>query len=101
MRAGALEVADVDLRSPAPGQVLIEVLACGICGSDLHALAHAEALVEMSEMAGSSMGGLAPKVMDISRDVVMGHEFSGRGCWRSGRTSATAPRRRRSSHCRS
>ncbi len=34
--AGALEAVDVDLPEPGPGQVLLEVLACGICRTDLH-----------------------------------------------------------------
>jgi threonine dehydrogenase-like Zn-dependent dehydrogenase len=49
--------------------VLVRTLACGICGSDLHALKHAEAFVETSRRAGN------PFVMDLARDVVMGHEF--------------------------
>ncbi len=55
---------------PAPGQVLVKTLACGICGSDLHALKYADRMVEMSERTGTS--GF---VMDLTRDVVMGHEF--------------------------
>jgi threonine dehydrogenase-like Zn-dependent dehydrogenase len=54
---------------PGPGEVLVRTLACGICGSDLHALKHAEKLVENAREAGS------PYVMDLSRDIVMGHEF--------------------------
>ena len=33
---GALEVRDVDLPEVAPGDVLIEVSHCGVCGTDLH-----------------------------------------------------------------
>ena len=54
---------------PAAGEVLVKTLACGICGSDLHALKHAERMVANSKEAG------APFVMDLSRDIVMGHEF--------------------------
>jgi threonine dehydrogenase-like Zn-dependent dehydrogenase len=54
---------------PGPGEVLVRTLACGICGSDLHALKHAEKLVENAREAGS------PYVMDLARDIVMGHEF--------------------------
>jgi threonine dehydrogenase-like Zn-dependent dehydrogenase len=57
------EVAD---PVPGLGEVLVKTLACGICGSDLHALKHAKKFVEN---APAGMG------MDISRDVVMGHEF--------------------------
>jgi (R,R)-butanediol dehydrogenase/meso-butanediol dehydrogenase/diacetyl reductase len=33
---GELEVAEVAVPSPGPGQVLIEVSHCGVCGTDLH-----------------------------------------------------------------
>ena len=69
MRQRALVVADVPAPEPGPGEVLVRTLACGICGSDLHALQHAEAFVETSRRAGN------PFVMDLARDVVMGHEF--------------------------
>ena len=69
MRDRALVVADVPAPEPGPGEVLVRTLACGICGSDLHALKHAERFVEISRRSGN------PRVMDLSRDVVMGHEF--------------------------
>ena len=78
MRGGELVLDDVADPPLQPGQVRAEVLACGICGSDLHALAHAEELVEMSLIAGAGAGALAPRVMDLERDVVMGHELSAR-----------------------
>ena len=54
---------------PAAGQVLVKTLACGICGSDLHARKHAHRMVELSK----HLPGRKP--MDLSRDVVFGHEF--------------------------
>ena len=33
---GALEVRDVPVPEPGPGEVLIEIAECGICGTDLH-----------------------------------------------------------------
>ncbi|MEY2464732.1 MAG: hypothetical protein QOH64_2870, partial [Acidimicrobiaceae bacterium] len=53
MREKRLVVDDVPEPSPAAGQVLVRTLACGICGSDLHALQHGELMVEMSEQAGA------------------------------------------------
>ncbi len=35
---GHLELREVDPPSPGPGEVLIEVKACGICGTDVHVL---------------------------------------------------------------
>ena len=49
--------------------VLVKSLACGICGSDLHARKHAH---RMAELAKHFPGR---KPMDLSRDVVFGHEF--------------------------
>ena len=69
MRDKRLVTADVPLPTPAAGEVLVKTLACGICGSDLHALKHAEQFVEMSRRNGNA------RVMDLARDVVMGHEF--------------------------
>ncbi len=54
---------------PAPGQVLARALACGICGSDLHALHHFEHMLDLGKKAGSLSG------VDPQRDIVFGHEF--------------------------
>ena len=69
MRNQTLVVADVPVPTLGPGDVLVRTLACGICGSDLHALRHAEKFVETSRRAGNAF------VMDLGRDVIMGHEF--------------------------
>lgn len=74
MREGRLVVDEVADPTPAPGQVLTRVLACGICGSDLHALTHGHRMVEMTQLA--SRDEPSPfSTMDLDRDVVMGHEF--------------------------
>ena len=72
MRNKTIVVDDVPEPVPGPGQVLVETIACGICGSDLHALLHADKLIESARATG------APFVMDLDRDIVMGHEFSAR-----------------------
>jgi 2-desacetyl-2-hydroxyethyl bacteriochlorophyllide A dehydrogenase len=78
MRDGQLVVDEVPDRAPAPGQLLVEVLACGICGSDLHVLDHTDDFVAMTQLGAEAAGPLAPEVLDPGRDVVMGHEFCGR-----------------------
>ncbi|MGZ6195050.1 MAG: zinc-binding dehydrogenase [Candidatus Binataceae bacterium] len=69
MRNKKLVVDDIATPAPGPGEALVKTLACGICGSDLHALKHAEKLVEGARRSGG------PFIMDLARDVVMGHEF--------------------------
>src|ERR1043165_9480025 len=49
MRRKKLVVADVPVPEAGHGEVLVKTLACGICGSDLHALKHAERLVESAK----------------------------------------------------
>lgn len=70
MRDGKLIVAEVPDPVPGPGNMLVETIACGICGSDLHALKHKDQMIALAD----SMGLPA----DMDGDVVMGHEFSAR-----------------------
>ena len=64
---------DVPEPVPGPGQVLVNVRACGICGSDLHFAAHGGEFVEMTARVAGDMGG---GDIDLAADVFMGHEFS-------------------------
>jgi threonine dehydrogenase-like Zn-dependent dehydrogenase len=66
------EIVTDTLPEPVPGagEVLVKTLACGICGSDLHARKHAHRMVEMTRHLSGNR-----KPMDLSRDVVFGHEF--------------------------
>src|SRR5882672_691187 len=68
-RNGDIVVDTIPEPTPGVGQALVKTLACGICGSDLHAAKHAHRMVEISKR----IPGRA--VMDLSRDVVFGHEF--------------------------
>jgi len=69
MREARLVVDTLPDPVPGPGEVLVRTLACGICGSDLHALRYAPRLVEAARESG------LPFTLDPARDVVMGHEF--------------------------
>ncbi len=69
MRNSRLVVDDIKCPEPKPGEVLVKTLACGICGSDLHALKFGQQMVDTSVETGGAF------VMDLARDVVMGHEF--------------------------
>ncbi len=80
MRDHRLVVDEVPDPVPAFGQVLVRNRACGICGSDLHFLRHARTMVDLTaELEGSmgDMGGMGPTPIDLSRDIIMGHEFCG------------------------
>ncbi|MDP9103731.1 MAG: zinc-binding dehydrogenase [Pseudomonadota bacterium] len=61
---------EIETPIPGAGQTLVRTLACGICGSDLHALHHLDHMVELGQRAGGMGGGLDP-----TRDVVFGHEY--------------------------
>ncbi len=69
---GELDVVDLPAPEPQKGQVLLDVVRAGICGSDLHARRHADAQADVLAEAGYD--GL----MRSHQSVVMGHEFSGR-----------------------
>ena len=67
-----LEVVDQPTPTPAKGQLLLEVLRCGICGSDLHARKHCDELADVMAETGY------PDFMRSNQSVVFGHEFCGR-----------------------
>ncbi len=66
-----LELIELPTPEPAKGQVLIDVLGCGICGSDLHARHHADEQADVLAEAGYDA------FMRADQQVVLGHEFCG------------------------
>jgi len=69
MRNGAIVVDEIDDLEPRDGHVVVRTVACGICGSDLHALKHSHDMTRVQGEVGGSM------TFDPDRDLVMGHEF--------------------------
>ncbi|HBR01427.1 MAG TPA: alcohol dehydrogenase [Ruminiclostridium sp.] len=59
-----LEIRDYDIPEPGPGQVLIKIRACGICGSDVH-------------MAQSKEDGYIFYPGLTGFPCILGHELSG------------------------
>ena len=66
-----LEVMNLPRPRPRRGQVLLDVVRCGICGSDLHARRHADQQADVLAEAGYH------GAMRSDQRVVFGHEFSG------------------------
>jgi threonine dehydrogenase-like Zn-dependent dehydrogenase len=93
MRAVVCQNAELDVverpePTPGRGQVRIEVLRCGICGSDLHARHGTDAWADLAARAGYDRFGRSHE------PIVFGHEFSGEvaehgpGCRRTTPTGA-------------
>ena len=76
-----LRVDDIEMPTAGPGQVLTKVLACGICGSDLHLVKHGEEWRRLSdELADVNAEARSPdepptNMFEPSGNLVMGHEF--------------------------
>ncbi|MCX5530023.1 zinc-binding dehydrogenase [Streptomyces sp. NBC_00006] len=69
LKDNALELAEVPVPEPGPGEVLVKTLANGICGSDLHCVTHSHALAAgVKAVTGADL-------LDPAKPVVMGHEF--------------------------
>lgn len=72
MQDAKLRVDELPEPTPGPGEVLVEVLACGICGTDLHCAVHGPQFnTAIKNVVGT-------EIMDLARPVVFGHEFVGR-----------------------
>jgi threonine dehydrogenase-like Zn-dependent dehydrogenase len=95
MRASVLRDGRMVLREdvaepvPGPGQVLVGVKACGICGSDLHFAKHGADVLELNNQIDGFGSGMMQ--IDLSRDVFMGHEFSAEVLEAGPDTEAPAP----------
>ena len=70
-RKGELEVVERPDPTPGSGQVRIEVLRCGICGSDLHARHGVDAWAELAAKVGYR------RFARSDQEVIFGHEFCG------------------------
>ncbi|MEU2254864.1 zinc-binding dehydrogenase [Nocardia xishanensis] len=73
MRDRRLVVDEVPDPTPSPGQVLVETVACGICGSDKQALDYTDEFLQASRVSG-----VPTFEFDPGRDVVLGHEIAAR-----------------------
>ena len=69
MQDGKLEVGEVDESAPGPGEVLVDVLAAGICGSDKSCATHGDGF----NRASRALMGV--DMLDLESPIVFGHEF--------------------------
>ncbi len=68
---GRLDLVDLPTPRPGPGQLLVAVERCGICGSDLHTRRHADELADVLDLCGY------PRYPRSDQSVVLGHEIYG------------------------
>jgi threonine dehydrogenase-like Zn-dependent dehydrogenase len=66
-----LVVDEVAAPTPSTGDALVALRACGICGSDLHTLRHAEHMTEVAAATGLE------STFDPTADYHLGHEWVG------------------------
>lgn len=66
-----LKLIDMPALTPGKGQVLLKVLRCGICGSDLHLQHHCDHMFALAQRVGF------PHFPQAQDAVVFGHEFCG------------------------
>jgi threonine dehydrogenase-like Zn-dependent dehydrogenase len=70
-KQGTLMVVERPTPTAGKGQVLIDVVRCGICGSDLHARHHSDELADVAAEIGYD------GAMRSDQEVIFGHEFCG------------------------
>ncbi|MFI1337929.1 alcohol dehydrogenase catalytic domain-containing protein [Streptomyces sp. NPDC020845] len=73
MQSGRIFTTDLPEPAPAAGQLLVEPIAVGVCGSDLSAWQHTGDFLAAHEETGAT-----GEVFDPDRPLVMGHEFTAR-----------------------
>jgi threonine dehydrogenase-like Zn-dependent dehydrogenase len=91
LRQGRMTIDDVPEPVPEEGQVLVQVKACGICGTDLHFASHGDEVLSVrNRMEGAPPPGGTAEI-DLGADVFMGHEFSAEVLAAGPGTSAPLP----------
>lgn len=74
MRCDRIVVENVPTPKPGKGDVLVKVLRCGICGSDLHFSKHIHHIIDSARSLGMPTTEFE---RTVNQGVVLGHEFVG------------------------
>lgn len=69
LRDRELVVEEIAEPVPRSGEVLVQVLACGICGSDKSCVAHGE------DFNRAALAAFGSPMLDLEKPIVLGHEF--------------------------
>lgn len=85
-RRGMVEVVERPVGDPGPGQVLVEVDYCGVCGSDLHLIA--EGWGTPGDVMGHEWSGVVVEVGPEVGDLSPGDRVMGAPTPRCGRCTA-------------
>lgn len=72
MRGDRFQVEERPMPVAGPGDVLVKVRACGICGSDLHYFHHIDSMIESVRALGAPTDGME---RTLREGPVLGHEF--------------------------
>ena len=72
MRGDRFVVEERPMPVAGPGDVLVKVRACGICGSDLHYFHHIDSMIDNVRALGGPAEGMA---RTLREGPVLGHEF--------------------------
>lgn len=69
--ARRLKLVEADLPPPAAGQLVLDVTACGICGSNLHEWRHPEHTIAVDGVVAPGVSGheIAGRVLEVGPDV--------------------------------
>jgi propanol-preferring alcohol dehydrogenase len=85
---GRLEVRDVEVPEPQPGEVLVRVLAAGMCGSDVHIVHEASAPFQLPMTLGHETTGIVEKLGPGVKAINVGDAVLVAGIWGCGRCRA-------------
>ena len=77
MRGDRFVVEERPMPVPGPGDVLVKVRACGICGSDLHYFHHIDGMIENVRALGAPTDAMQKTLRDDPKPIAALNKESG------------------------